>query len=72
MGVRLSNPREHEAFSKLTDALGEAADAARTFSQLRSDRRWQKIGQLLDDMKQKCYDLEQASQAAGLPPLEGK
>lgn len=65
----MSNPREHEAFSRLTDALGEAADAARTFGQLRSDRRWQAIGQMLDEMKQKCYDLEQAKQAAELPPL---
>lgn len=49
---------EHEAFAKLTSALGEAASAANLIASLRRDQRqgWETITKLIDQVKDQVFD----------------
>lgn len=53
----MSTLTEHECFARLTNHLSAASAEAKMMAALRDDDRWQKVAQLLAEVRDKTYDL---------------
>lgn len=59
---------EHNAFSSLIEALKSAESSAKLIGVLRSDRRWDKIAEGIEAVRETVYKFEVVKQAKELPP----
>ena len=48
---------EHNEFSRLTNALGEARDACLSLAILRDEREWERVAAMLEITKELTYKL---------------